>query len=163
MGQWEKVTADLKKSWDADQSVACPFTFSKNWHIGTEIILNHVFHIQNGFINLWKKLFVTLNWKVAVFFIHCSQQLYWMFLVCANDATWATNKLYTLQKSRVSHLGKIFTKGSLQINGLSKEKCCMSNKQLSLPKKGLITRGDKESIIWRKEGYPCRVCPRRKV
>ena len=41
---------NLKKSWDANQSVTCPFTFSKNWHIGTEIILNHVFHIQNVFI-----------------------------------------------------------------------------------------------------------------
>ena len=94
------LTAHLKKSWDANQSVACPFTFSKNWHIGTEIILNNVFHIQNGFINLWKKLFATLNWKVAVYFIHCSKQLHCMFPFTLHEWCYSGHN-YMLSKSHV--------------------------------------------------------------
>ena len=36
------------------------------------ISLNHIFQIQNSFINVWKNLLVTENWEVTVYFIQCN-------------------------------------------------------------------------------------------
>lgn len=52
-----------------------------------QIILNHVFHIQTSFINLWKNLFVSWNRKVAVYFMHFSQQCTVCFLLLSHGKT----------------------------------------------------------------------------